>query len=325
MERQHAAGNAESSWSAPDGDETDVLNQILDTSAESTRGLDPYGDGSPEKEEMDGDALPYQTQAPANESGGYSPSAVPYAQQDRGYSPSAPVLPTAGYSPSNPVVSLPSEAGRSLNQNDRSQSLNQKEYVQASGDTSMKNVQSPVTASVSHTPVSTSGPAPGLTLNQAGSTPMQITPSTQTRAPATPVNPIPSTPYEAAQYRARQDKANHSAWIEYLTLAENTADLETIKDAYEEALTAFPNTVRPCRSLALAFTSLKADIECPGSHLTGCNSDRVPQSLPCPGVVPTCRGPLRSILATVPFRRALEVLSHLRASHQSEYHGAKGS
>ncbi|KIO34711.1 hypothetical protein M407DRAFT_63724 [Tulasnella calospora MUT 4182] len=52
-----------------------------------------------------------------------------------------------------------------------------------------------------------------------------------------------------AQTRIAKNFHDHDAWKDYLSLAENTADLDTIRDAYEEALKVFPNTA----SLQIAY------------------------------------------------------------------------
>lgn len=54
----------------------------------------------------------------------------------------------------------------------------------------------------------------------------------------------PLSPLQAAQARTQKNPQDHSAWKDYLSLAENTGDLDAIRVAYEDALKTFPNTVR---------------------------------------------------------------------------------
>ncbi|KAG8882441.1 mRNA 3'-end-processing protein rna14 [Tulasnella sp. 331] len=247
--QQHQPGNAEpSSWSTQDGEDTDVVNQILDQSDQ------PYGSNV---DEMDGDALATPQDA-ANESGistafgggGYSPSAVPYEQQERGYSPSAPVFADQGYSPSNVVTGLPGSEeadkdGSELQDTHNTHSAQQFQMeLRAHPNTPPASTTKQETKA---TPAVIAGQfqpaAPGLSVESADSTPLRTpVPEQVAPAPAPVLDTTPKTPYETAQARARENKHDHGAWIGYLTLAENTADLEIVKDVYEEALLAFPNT-----------------------------------------------------------------------------------
>ncbi|KAG9027591.1 mRNA 3'-end-processing protein rna14 [Tulasnella sp. JGI-2019a] len=240
MEHQHHPGNTEpSSWSAQDGEDTDVVNQILDSS-------DPaYGSAL---DEMDGDALTLPSQDAANDSGigGYSPSAVPYKQQDRGYSPSAPVFADQGYSPSNVVLGLPGSEDVDKDGSDMQETSHHADtpsqapkqlQVQSTPPPQPPAVRSGVQTAPAVLVTQFYPAAPGLSVDSGSSTPLRLQP-----APPLAVDTTPKSPFEAAQARARESKQDHGAWLDYLTLAENTADLEIIKDVYEETLVAFPNT-----------------------------------------------------------------------------------
>lgn len=262
-ENQHRLDNGPiDSWNAPDGEETDVLNQILGGSAPD---YSAHLDAEASEEQMDGDALDPQVQdGDAGEtggaSGGYSPSAVPYEQQYRGYSPSGPTQPTQGYSPSNVVLALRGDSEADADGSEMQESRNgtphqlQKQLIQAGSGAKTDSPATAINLLQEHTEPPTTQKAylptasglPGFSVDSLGTTPYpeQSAPALG-HVPVLNPNATPKTPFEAAQTQAREHKHDHGAWKDYLTLAENTGDLETIKDVYEEALGAFPNTVRP--------------------------------------------------------------------------------
>ncbi|KAG8897016.1 mRNA 3'-end-processing protein rna14, partial [Tulasnella sp. 408] len=196
--------------------------------------------------------------------GGYSPSAVPYDNQQRGYSPSAPIIPEQGYSPSNPVIPLHQgdEDGSEMQQS-RSGSQepapgHAQQPPQPTPSANLQSLQSEqvdpgvvpgvsqYSTSAHHVP---GGPISSLSLVESqSSTPIPVPTSPQLPQLVTSSSQ-PLTPMQDAQARIAKNIHDHDAWKDYLSLAENTADLDTVRDAYEEALKAFPNTA----SLQIAY------------------------------------------------------------------------
>ncbi|KAG8917680.1 mRNA 3'-end-processing protein rna14 [Tulasnella sp. 417] len=191
--------------------------------------------------------------------GGYSPSAVPYDHQQGGYSPSAPILPDQGYSPSNPVISLPQgdedgsemQQSRSGSQEPASSLAHQPPQPTPSASLQSEQADPGIVPGVSlfstsahHVP---GGPVSSLVDSQS-STPIPVPTSPQLPQVVTSSSQ-PLTPMQDAQARIAKNIHDHDAWKDYLSVAENTADLDTIRDAYEEALKAFPNTA----SLQIAY------------------------------------------------------------------------
>lgn len=185
-------------------------------------------------------------------SGGYSPSAIPFEHQERAYSPSAPTFPAGGYSPSAIPATLVAddathEPPTSHQPPAAAQLLQAQEHRTATPKTFELQQealqQAPVSAG---TPNANGAPQPRIPsiMPTPAETPPgrpQASPPTaqQSTADGPPLNPL-----QAAQARAVQAKHDHAAWKEYLTMAENTADLDIIRDAYEDALKVFPNVVR---------------------------------------------------------------------------------
>ncbi len=207
-----------------------------------------------------------QADAPNNESsdmsGGYSPSSLPFELQPRAYSPSAPIMPFGAESPESNTVNLPSHRRNSSYNTQGAASQVDGEALPGEATDGQ-----PLT-DVAHTETE-SGPAYGsigqdhFTSARPSSQvmdhmppaavveaplPASMLPPTSENKPVLPPPPKftpsqPLSPVEAARAQIQKTKNDHVAWKNYLSLAESTGDLDKIRDAYEEALHTFPNTV----------------------------------------------------------------------------------
>lgn len=70
-------------------------------------------------------------------------------------------------------------------------------------------------------------------------------------------DPVPLPEYEALQQRLEKNRFDPTSWNRLIHLAEESGDIEKIKQAYETLLSAYPNIVR----LFLFFT-LRASLSC---------------------------------------------------------------
>ncbi|KAG8934999.1 mRNA 3'-end-processing protein rna14 [Tulasnella sp. 418] len=179
------------------------------------------------------------------ESGGYSPSQVmhEYDQEDQ----------QRGYSPSN--VAYHYHVG-AVDEYDPSSLFMQQQdpnvpETDAQGDAEEPSDSHEPAGETQELPVQTAvapTPQPQLTPPHAQGSVAPGTPSTPVVTSVQPVTSQPAvsdgpplTPLEAARARTRDNKHDHAAWNEYLALTEQTADLEKVKDTYEELLHVFPN------------------------------------------------------------------------------------
>lgn len=219
-----------------------------------------FGDTDGQELQQQGDLDGGDMAHAAGGGGGYSPSAVPYDHQQRGYSPSAPIIPGQGYSPSNPVIPLAqgdedgSEMQQSRSGSQEPAPSQAQQPPQPTPNVNLQSLQSEqvdpgvvpgvsqYSTSAHHIP---GGPISSLSLVESqSSTPIPVPTSPQLPQLMTSSSQ-PLTPMQDAQARIAKNIHDHDAWKDYLSLAENTADLDTVRDAYEEALKAFPNTVGP--------------------------------------------------------------------------------
>ena len=147
-----------------------------------------------------------------DQSGGYSPSAIPMAlQQGDG-------------SDGMRAESVTMDQGTPPPGEDYGYSQENEQFHNLPGiDAADSNVSTPVP---SMAPVA--APVP------------DVPPPRPTRFNA---RPVPLTPLDAARAKIHADKHDLQAWQDYVMAAEQTAELDVIKEVYEELLQTFPNTV----------------------------------------------------------------------------------
>lgn len=124
--------------------------------------------------------------------------------------------------------------------------------------------------------------------------------------------PPPPSEWEATRAALRSKPTDAELWLRLVDLAEDSGNIETVKDTYEALLEAYPNTVR--------VFSVDACM-CSTSHCLHCSvlgPNRVPQPLPGRPCIIWCgRKFIPEVPEEVALGGSLEVLPHIHQVSQS--------
>jgi hypothetical protein len=129
-------------------------------------------------------------------------------------------------------------------------------------------------------------------------------PATPTTAQQPQSQPLTqASEWQSLRTQLEQDSFNTSTWNRLIEVAEDSGDVEKVKEAYDALLQKYPNTVRVrlrCLTIRELMFIFRRKVVC---------SDQVSQTLlDGPSIIPVRRTPLRSIPQNIAVGRPMEIL-----------------
>jgi hypothetical protein len=121
--------------------------------------------------------------------------------------------------------------------------------------------------------------------------------------------PPPRSEWQILRDKLRENPYDPEGWNKLVELAENSGELEEIKETYESLLEVYPNTVCHSPSTRDFYRLTRDPRTCPPSPV--CCPNRVLEPLPPTVTLPAGASIIRQIPQDIAMRGSLEILSHL--------------